>query len=205
MRITNEPIARQVLGSKVKRRILAFLCSNQAPLSERELARVLGVSHVAVNRAMHQLEELNVVKGRHFGAATAWELNLRSFAYPYVKALVQISNLSPLDHVKRILKESFGFLNEIASAGKNTPAPVREAYIIGSTAEATASAKSDIDVVVIPNGKPESIAGVLRIIEARIAGETGNDVSFHTYSAEALKKNEPPWLRSAIAKGIRVV
>ena len=93
MRISDEPIAKQVFGSTLKRKILRFLFQDQEPISERELSRVLGVSHTAVNKAMKQLLDLNIVKGKTVGTAMVWELNKKSFAYPHVKAFLTASEI----------------------------------------------------------------------------------------------------------------
>jgi predicted nucleotidyltransferase/DNA-binding transcriptional regulator YhcF (GntR family) len=221
MRITNEPIAKQMLGSRVKRRILSFLLSKQEPVSERELSRIIGVSHTAVNKAMKQLLELNVVRGKTIGVAMVWELNEKSFAYPYVKALVEASTITPLDQIKKSIKSDIIFMNEInnlvrrnlrAHGGlqfrnKSKPMPIiTGVYLFGSVAEGTATTTSDIDVLIIVEFKEDMLGEMLnKSIGEKILEQTGNQVSFHIYSAEDVEKNHPQWLKEAIEKGTQVL
>ncbi len=219
MRINNEPIAKQVLGSRVKRRVLTFLLSKQEAVSERELARIIGVSHTAVNKAMRQLLELNVVRGTSIGSAMTWELNEKSFAYPYVKMLIEASSLTPLEHIKKVLKESIRMLNFFINAvrrnatketsQRKTGLPlITEVYLIGSVAEGSATSDSDIDVLVLLEEErdiPEVTDFLVKGVAGRILDETGNAVSFHIYGKDAIEKNEPPWLRTAIEKGAKVL
>lgn len=216
MRITNEPIAKQLYGSKVKRRILQYLLSQQGMVSERELSRIIGVSHTAVNKAMRQLLELNVVKGRSVGAAMTWEMNEKSLAFPYVKALIEASNVSPLELVKRDLKKTLEFANmwiEVLNTAREEERPDRipkiaAAYIFGSVAAGTPSPISDLDILVLLEFECHD-KNLLESAKATI-GEgllelTGNRASFHIYPVDAVKRNQPPWLKDAIKDGIRVI
>jgi len=216
MRIVNEPIAKQLLGSKVKRRILQFLLTQQGSVSERELARIIGVSHTAVNKAMRQLLELNVVKGRSVGSAIAWETNEKSLAFPYVKSLIEATNVTPLDLVKRKLKASLEFVNlciGIVNAGLKEegrpPLPrIQAAYIFGSVAKGMSSPESDIDVLVILESEcrdKDLVEKTGIAIGKDILEATGNMASFHVYYDSAIKRNEPSWLKDAVEGGIRVI
>ena len=49
------------VSSPVRRRITAFLLGHSAVMSEREIAAILKVSHMSVNRALTKLAELNFV------------------------------------------------------------------------------------------------------------------------------------------------
>ncbi|MBU0532835.1 nucleotidyltransferase domain-containing protein [Candidatus Micrarchaeota archaeon] len=208
MRINDESIAKQVFGSKLKRKILHFLLQEQESLSERELARVLGVSHTAVNKAMRQLLDLNVIKGKTVGNALVWKLNTDSFAYPYVKAFLEASEITPLNSIKRITKETIEFLNiMIEIYGKNKIPPIKAAYIFGSVAEGTARPESDIDILVIVEREGEN--KMLKLFIESILGmaiqeKMGNRASIHIYDEKAVEKNKPDWLSEATNKGIKV-
>jgi DNA-binding GntR family transcriptional regulator len=49
------------LFSPVKLKIAEFVVQNEFSMSERELSRLLGVSHMSVNRTMRELEAMNAV------------------------------------------------------------------------------------------------------------------------------------------------
>jgi len=213
MRISNEPIAKQVFGSALKRKILHFLFKDQEPISERELSRVLGVSHTAVNKAMKQLLDVNIVKGKTVGTAMVWELNKKSFAYPHVKAFLTASEISPLDWLKKAIKDNISFYNMLIKVGRKTkshitkkdPALILDAYIIGSVAEGTSRPDSDVDVLlIIEDGKDkEGVRELARERGLELLERCGNEVSVHLYTQNDVDKNKPSWLRESIRKGIR--
>ncbi|MBN1170371.1 nucleotidyltransferase domain-containing protein [Candidatus Micrarchaeota archaeon] len=212
MRISNEPIAKQVFGSVLKRRILHFLFQDQEPISERELSRVLGVSHTAVNKAMKQLLDLNIVKGKTVGTAMVWELNKKSFAYPHVKAFLTASEISPLDWLKEMIKSNISFYNiltklarEKGQITKEDPAIIVDAYLIGSVAEGTARPDSDVDVLlIVEEGQNKDIVrNLARSQGLKLLESCGNELSVHVYTQNDVDKNKPSWLRESIKKGIR--
>ncbi len=216
MRISSEPIAKQVFGSVLKRKILRFLFQDQEPISERELSRVLGVSHTAVNKAMKQLLELNIVKGKTVGTALVWELNKDSFAYSHVKAFLTASEISPLNSLKEMIETEVALYNTLINAQRQTrkkpltkkDAPlILGAYIIGSVAEGTAKPESDLDLlIIIEDGHDtEFIRGLAQERGLEIVKKYGNQPSIHLYTKRDIEKNKPGWLDQAIRKGIKVV
>ncbi len=210
MRISKESIVEQ-FSSKLKRKILGFLFSNQNPVSERELARILGVSNVAVNKAMKQLLEFNIVKANTGGTAFVWQVNEKSFTYPYVKAFVEAERMNPLEYVKKTIKEELenknkGSATENWENNRGKPM-ITGAYIFGSVVDKTATPESDIDVLILLefDHKNEILKKELsNRVGIKILEETGNKISFHVYSIKSLQKNEPQWLQHAINNGIRV-
>lgn len=211
MKIPKESIAKQVFGSPLKRRLLEFLFSNQMPVSERELARIVGASHVAVNKAMKQLLEFNIVKASSIGTSMVWTVNETSFAYPFVKAFIEAGKLSPLEYIKRVMRDDINTINRASIAYKNETKKerptIRAAYLFGSVADQTATPESDIDVLILLDfdyRNDELKKLLIDTIGIKILEKTGNKVSFHVYSIKSTEKNVPNWLSHAIANGIRV-
>jgi predicted nucleotidyltransferase len=216
MRITKEPIVKQLLSSDLKQKILVFLASNQAPVTERELSRILGVSHTAVNKAMKQLLDINVIEGRQIGKSLIWKLNEKSFTYPIVKELVALLSQTALGFVKNELLEAIR--SEIPTLNKKLEKikidedteideSILDVYLIGSVAEGTAGPESDIDVLIISEFgiTPEKFVKYLEgILGLKILEKTGNKVSFHVYTRDSVEKNKPHWLKGAIERGIKV-
>ncbi|MBI5227998.1 nucleotidyltransferase domain-containing protein [Candidatus Micrarchaeota archaeon] len=208
MIIPRGSIAKEVFGSPLKMKILEFLSSNQIPVSERELARMLKVSHVAVNKTMKQLLEFNIVKANSIGTAMVWEINEKSFAYPYVKSFVEAIKISPLEYVKKIIREKIESKNAEYVKTRGTTM-VQGVYIFGSIPEQTARTDSDIDILVVLAPGAEKNEDRLKNelnseIGFTILQETGNRVSFHVYSVKSVQRNRPSWLLHAINNGIRV-
>ncbi|MFH0884584.1 MAG: nucleotidyltransferase domain-containing protein [Candidatus Micrarchaeota archaeon] len=216
MRITNEPVYRRLFGSRLKQRILRYLYSEQAPVSEREMASILGSSHTAVNKAMKQLLEINAVGGVTVGRAWVWTLNKESFTYPLIQTFFDKLSISPLDFIKKELSEAIAGEIELINKktddiarqeGKQVRPHILAAFIFGSVAEGTSRKNSDIDVLVVleTDYNNEALAKRLQAGSGmRILARTGNMTSFHVYSQNAIKKNEPQWLALAVEKGIRV-
>jgi len=215
MRISDESIAKAVFGSSLKRKILQFLFKDQEPVSERELSRIFGVSHTAVNKAMKQLLDLNIIKGKTVGTALVWELNKKSFAYPHVKAFLTASEANPLESLKKTIEYEVSLYNLMITLSrdknkkteKNGYPLILRVYIIGSVAEGTSKPDSDIDVLfVIENDHDtEYIKELIHERGVTILEKYGNILSVHLYCENDIKRNTPDWLRQAIANGIKVV
>ncbi len=216
MKIDDAPMAAQLFGSVLKRKILYFLFMDQAPVSERQLAKILGVSHTAVNKSMQQLLNLNAIKGTTVGKAFVWELNKASFTYPLIGFFFERLNVSPLDFVKKeiaeaVRKEVEGLNTETTIRNMRENRRVRPkilaAYIFGSIADGTSTPDSDIDVLLIleEEHRNDVLRDILREgVGMQILEKTGNKVSFHIYCQKNIDAKEPKWLEKAMAEGIRV-
>ncbi len=216
MRITNESVFAALFGTELKRKVLAFLGSNDEALTEREIARRLRVSHTAINKVMKQLLEMNAVECMSIGKALVWHLNEKSFTYQKIKDYVELALLTPLGYVKGLVADGVKQEMEQINAnkqpgneklGKRLFPRIEAAYIYGSVASGNAKPDSDVDVLVLL--EKDFRNGELRERLEKKVGEslmekTGNFVSFNVYSQEAVRQNEPHWLKTAIEKGIRV-
>ncbi len=215
MRITDESIAKTVFSSALKRKILRFLFKDQEPVSERELSRIFGVSHTAVNKAMKQLLDLNIVKGKTIGTALVWELNKDSFAYSHVKAFLTASEINPLDSLKKMIETEVSLYNlfttisrqENKSVTGNDAPLILEAHIIGSVAEGTSKPESDIDVLFIieDDHDTEYVRKLAQERGLEVLKKYGNHVSVHLYTKKNIEQNKPKWLNQALRNGITVV
>ena len=65
----------EVLNSKTKTKIVTFLLNHEAAMSEREIASVLDVSHMSINRMMKELADINFVHYVTIGKAHLWQVN----------------------------------------------------------------------------------------------------------------------------------
>jgi predicted nucleotidyltransferase/predicted transcriptional regulator with HTH domain len=216
MRITNESVFAALFGTELKRKVLAFLGSNDMALTERELSRRLRVSHTAVNKVMKQLLEMNAVECMSIGKALVWHLNEKSFTYQKITDYIKLADLTPLEYVKDMIaegvKEEIERINEKkqtenAKLGKKLFPRIEAAYIYGSVASGKARPESDIDVLILLE-KDFDNDNLREVLEDKVGKplmeKTGNFVSFSVYSQEAVHGNEPHWLKTAIEKGIRV-
>jgi predicted nucleotidyltransferase len=216
MHITEEPISNAIFGSKVKRKVLQFLFSNQSPLSERDLAKVIGASHVSVNKVMKQLESINVVRSTKIGNSITWRLDEKSFAHRYIGLVIGGIDKTPLDYIKRKVRDTVNVVNatlEFSDAHRLSKKiavglpRIKEAYIFGSVADRTSSPKSDIDILLVVDPKVDrnEFSGMLAsTVGMEVYEKIGSMMSFHIYDKNAVIKNNPPWLRRTVREGIKV-
>ena len=133
-----------VLTSKGKIKIIKFLLNHEASMSEREIASVLNVSHMSVNRTMRELGELNFVNFVTIGKAHLWRVNRESYAFRALSELFKgVSGIKePLEDLKKIL------LNNLPKT------LIKKVVLFGSIAKASERSNSDIDVFILVKDKP---------------------------------------------------
>ena len=133
-----------VLTSKAKIKIIKFLLNHEASMSEREIASVLNVSHMSVNRTMRELGELNFVNFVTIGKAHLWRVNRKSYAFRVLSELFKgVSGIKePLEDLKKMLLD-------------NLPKTlIKQVVLFGSIAKASERSNSDIDVFILVKDKP---------------------------------------------------
>ncbi len=182
--------AERLLGSKVKIRILERILKDQIITSERELAKIIGVSHGAVNKVFKEFHELNLVSPLRVGSAIAWQLNKDSYAYEAVKMLY----FDPLNVLKG---ELHGALEHPS---------VNKVVIYGSVAEGRELPNSDIDVFILIGYEENKKAIMPKVAEAtqRIMQLFGNKLSTTILTLRDMKLKKYEKLLQNINKGIVV-
>lgn len=200
MRIDKEPLIKKLIGSRLKERIIRFLNSNITPISEREMAKILNVSHTAINKIMREMNEYYLVKAIKVGGSTIWEMNADSIAYDLVLDYLELDKSAlqlVIDHLE------YSMRNMLKHTGEN----IFEAYIIGSVAEGHARLNSDIDVIILCDSKTKITEDELLLnkMSEETIKKTGNELSVQIYTrSEIEKRPELHWVKDAIKKGIRV-
>jgi DNA-binding transcriptional regulator YhcF (GntR family) len=74
-------------------------------MSEREIASILKVSHMSVNRTMRELADMNFVNFAVVGGAHLWRVNRKSYAFKVLHKLIkEVSEAEePLENLKETL------------------------------------------------------------------------------------------------------
>lgn len=132
-----------VINSKTKVKIIKFLLTHKASMSEREIASVLKVSHMSVNRTMRELADINFVDFVTIGKAHLWRVNLKSYAFRVLSELIKgISGIkNPVEDLKKILL-------------RNLPKTlIKRVVLFGSVAEGSERVNSDLDLFVLVKDK----------------------------------------------------
>ena len=132
-----------VLDSKTKVKIIKFLLTHEASMSEREIASVLKVSHMSVNRTMRELAEFNFVNFVTVGKAHLWRVNCKSHAFRVLSSLIKgISGIrEPIEDLKKMLL-------------RNLPKTlIKKVVLFGSVAKGSEKVNSDIDIFILIKDK----------------------------------------------------
>jgi predicted nucleotidyltransferase len=133
------------LISPVRLKIVKFLLKNETLKSEREISRLLHVSHMSVNRTMRELWDMNLVTPLRAGTAFLWKTNRQSYAFAaFSKALDNLVGMpTPIEELKAIILESL-------------PLPeIEKMVLFGSVANRKERPGSDIDLFVLVKGETE--------------------------------------------------
>ncbi len=189
--------ADELLGSKVKVKILMYMLSEHVPTSERELSRILGVSHMAVNKVMKKLYELNLVTPLKIGNALSWKLNEKSYAYEAlsIKNLRELAVNPPLLDLQKMFMEKL--------SGRD----LKIAKIFGSVAEGKEEPDSDIDLlIVIKNEKQKKeIKEIIDELSDKCMQRYGNMLSPYIITEKDIKKPENKKILKSAERGIWVI
>jgi len=127
------------LGSKTKVKIAMHMLSGAGPVGERELARAINMSHVAVGKALEEMEKANFLQKTRIGNANVWSVNEKSYAYLCCRDMQFMSKTPPLLHLKNRLETDFGEKCKY----------VKKAVLFGSVAEGKEKENSDIDIFLL--------------------------------------------------------
>lgn len=135
-------LAENLIGSKVKIKLIRHLLSEETVTSEREIAKLIGVSHSAINKALKELHEQNLITPTRVGNVLIWYLNKQSYAYEKLKNLFPLLKEKPLDKLKDMLTNL-----------SDTHPYVKRLVIYGSVANGAELPNSDIDLFILVEDK----------------------------------------------------
>lgn len=186
----------KLLNSGTRIKIVKFLLTHEASMSEREIASILKVSHMSINRILRELSGINFVDFITVGKAHLWKANRRSYAFRVLSEFINgISRMpEPLDDLKTtILKQIPENL-------------IKRAVLFGSVAGGVEKTDSDIDVFFLV--QDAKVRKKLEMALERLANsclETyGNRLSPYILTEHELKQKRGSKLLAEINKGIEI-
>ena len=185
-----------VLNSKTKIKIIKFLLTHEASMSEREIASILKVSHMSVNRTMRELAELNFVNFVTIGKAHLWRVNHKSYAFRALSELIKgVSGIQePIEELKKILL-------------KNLPKTlIKRIVLFGSIAKGSERTNSDIDIFVLARDKQskEKLESSIEKLSNICFEMYGNRLAPYILTDQEFKQKKNLKVISEIAKGIEI-
>ncbi len=186
----------EIITSKTKMKIVKFLLSHEAAMSEREIASVLNVSHMSINRIMKELANINFVNYVAIGKAHLWKVNRKSYAFKVLSQLIKdLSNINvPLEDLKKTILENV--------AGSN----IKKVVLFGSVAKGLERENSDIDVfILVKNMKmKKEVETVLERLSNKCFDLYGNRLAPYILTEHEIKKRRNLSVISEINKGIQI-
>lgn len=185
-----------VLKSDLKLKIVRFLLDHQASMSEREIAAVLKISHMSVNRTMQELAQANLVHYLTVGKAHLWQVNRRSFAYKALRQLFVSLEKSPdpLEELKLVLL-------------KHLPRElVKRIVLFGSVAKASEESQSDIDVFILVNDTQDEqrLEAVIEKLSNECLEVFGNRLSPYILTEQQYKQKRGSGIIAQVEQGIQI-
>lgn len=185
-----------ILNSATKLKIVKFLLTHEASMSEREIASILKVSHMSINRTMRELSEVNFVNFVTVGKAHLWKVNHKSYAFKVLSEFIKgVSGIKgPLDDLKRLILT-------------NMPkALIKRVVLFGSVAKGEEKIDSDIDVFfLVKDAKDkEKLEPALEKLSNACLEIYGNRLSPYILSDQEAKKKIRQKFLSEINKGIEI-
>lgn len=187
----------KIIGSKAKIRILKYLFGYQTSMSENELAKIIKVSPMTVNRLMKELRELNLVNAARVGNANVWSVNKDSYVYTALSNVInKISAVpTPLEHLKITLS-------------RNLPKKlVKKVILYGSVAQGKSKANSDIDLYILAGSQKEAdeLTPHIDKLSNLCLSLYGNRLALYILTEAQLEEKKKLPLLKEIEKGIRIV
>ena len=146
---------------KVRTQVLARLMLDSREWHARELARMLGLNHTAVARELRNLADAGIARRRRSGNRVYYCADERCAIYPELRGLM--------------LKTAG--LADVLRAGLAELAPrISGAYVFGSLADGSATAHSDIDLMIVGETTLAEVVGALGAAEQALGREVNATV-----------------------------
>jgi predicted nucleotidyltransferase len=160
----------ELLSSRVKAEMFRLLFGvTPQELHVREIERQSGLADATVRQELKRLSGLGVVAARQDGNRTYYHANTQHPLYPDIRNLV--------------LKTDG--LVEILRAALDAP-EIRLAFVFGSIAAGTATAASDVDLMVIGTISLRRLSKLLSGVDTRV----GREINPHVFTEEEFRQRK---------------
>jgi len=191
----NSPLI-DILNSATKLKIVKFLLTHEASMSEREIASILKVSHMSINRIMRELSEMNFVDFVTVGKAHLWRVNRKSYAFKVLFEFIKdVSGIKdPIGDLKNMI---------LAIIPNNL---IKKVVLFGSVAKGEEKTDSDIDIffLVKDASNKKKIESALEKLSNACLESYGNRLSPYILTEQEAKKKIRQKFISEISKGIEI-
>ncbi len=187
---------KDILSSPVRLKVAKFLLTHEAPMSEREIASILKVSHMSINRTMTELMDLNFVYYKSIGKAHVWTVNQKSFAYQLIKKIIDVldSFPSPLIELRKLI------LKHLSSSKAS------RLLLFGSIAKGEEKSDSDIDLLIVVKTEKDKdkLEPLLDQLSSDCLDIFGNRLSSYLMSEKEWREKKTMGVIKEAQKGINL-
>ena len=185
-----------LLDSKTKVKIIKFLLTHEASMSEREIASILKVSHMSINRTMRELADMNFVNFVTVGKAHLWRVNRKSYAFKVLYKLIKevLETKEPLKDLKQALL-------------KNLPKTlIKRVVLFGSLTKGSERPDSDIDIfIVVKNNQDKQKLEISLEKLSNICLEVyGNRLAPYVLTEKEVNQKKRLKIISEVNKGLQI-
>jgi predicted nucleotidyltransferase len=191
----HDPLFKAV-NSDAKAALAKFLLTHDAAMSEREIASIVGLSHMSVNRLLREFAEMNLVHYSSVGKAHIWKVNKQSYVYQGLAKIFQsFQGLpGPLKELKKII------LKNLSGAG------VERIVLFGSVARGEEQFNSDIDLFVLVGTQRDKagLEGRIEQLSLQCLDVFGNRLGPYVLSRNEFKQKRDLKLMESIERGIPI-
>lgn len=185
-----------LINTSTKLNIVRFLINHTASMSEREIASILNVSHMSVNRTMRELAEANFVYNTVVGRTYIWTVNRKSYVYGTLSKIIKAIDtpLAPVEDLKKTLLQ-------------NLPLElIKKIILFGSVAKGSEDSTSDIDLFILLNDqkKKDAIEPHIEKLTHICLDRYGNVLSPYVLTERDMKQKKHLNLIRNIRSGIQL-
>lgn len=182
--------------SETQLKIVRFLLSHEAAMSEREIASIVKVSHMSVNRALQKLADINLVNFIKIGKAHLWKVNRKSYAFKALSGIVaHMSDITvPLEELKTVIMQ-------------NLPkSSVKKVVLFGSVAKGEEKPNSDIDLFILVDGQnaKRTVEPAIDKLSTICLERYGNRLSTYILTQKDLQKKQHLEIIAEIHNGLQL-
>ena len=185
-----------ILNSKTKIKIVKFLLTHEASMSEREIASILKVSHMSVNRTIRDLASVNFAAFVTIGKSHLWKINRESYAFKALSSLMK--DVSGINEPLKDLQETIL---------KYLPRElIKRAALFGSVSKGSENPNSDIDLfILVKNNKDKKmLEPFIEKLSALCFEIYGNRLAPYILTEEEMAKKSNLKIISEIKNGIQI-
>lgn len=195
MRFDFAPV--KILNSEANLKILRILLLKGLSTSGRSMAKLTGLSHMTVNRAMREFGGINLVTVKKYGLSNIWEVNKSSYAYEVFMKMMPIIDFkqAALEHLKATIYQGL------------KGAKVLRAVLFGSVSKGLEKDDSDIDLFILIKRLSDKslVESAVDKLSDKCWSIYGNTLSPYIIDGTQYRDKSRKKLMGEIEKGIRII